>query len=85
LWKGILILVIATIFDAMISEELISAIEPSMKVLGLTESFVGIFLLGGVANVSEVINAVNFALTDNIALSIELGMAATVQVTYNYK
>ena len=82
LWKGILILVIATILDAMISEELISAVQPAMKVLGLSESFVGVFLLGGVANVSEVINAVNFALTDNIALSIELGMAATVQVYF---
>lgn len=89
---GITILVVATGLFSFISELLVDSIQYSIQALGLNEAFVGVFflgkkivlivliaILGTVANAAEIINAISFALRDNVALSIEIGAAATVQ------
>jgi len=78
-WTSIIILVIATTLFSFISEQLVNSLEPSLEALHLNQGFVGVFFLGTVTNTAEIINAINFALKDNIALSVEIGAAATIQ------
>jgi len=75
----IIILFSATFLFALVSEELVDAMKPALGSLGLHQSFVGILFVGLASNSAEILNAVNFALHDNIALSIEIGASGTVQ------
>jgi Ca2+:H+ antiporter len=73
-------LIIVTILFGFVAEQLVNALEPALSSLGLHQAFVGVFFVGVVSNTAEMINAISFALRNKIALSIEIGAAATVQV-----
>jgi len=77
--KAIIILIIATILFSFISEQLVSSLDSALSSLGLNQPFVGVFFLGTITNTAEIINAINFARKNNIALSVEIGAAATIQ------
>lgn len=46
------------------------------------QGFLGVFFIGIFGNAAELINAVSFGLRDNIALSLEIGYAGTIQVLF---
>lgn len=73
------VLIISTVLLGLICEKLVNALEPTLQILGLDESFVGMTILCWIPSVSEIINAIKFALEDNITLSIEVGSAYAVQ------
>jgi Ca2+:H+ antiporter len=79
-WTSMIILIIGTTLFSFISEQLVSSLEPALEALDLHQGFVGVFFLGTITNTAEIVNAINFALKDNIALSVEIGAAATIQV-----
>eukprot|EP01114_Cavostelium_apophysatum_P008143 TRINITY_DN2044_c0_g1_i1.p1 TRINITY_DN2044_c0_g1~~TRINITY_DN2044_c0_g1_i1.p1 ORF type:complete len:761 (-),score=135.07 TRINITY_DN2044_c0_g1_i1:79-2361(-) len=74
----VIVLALSTALFAGISDLLSEAVE-NMTSIGLTQNFLGVFFIGVFGNAAEVINAVNFALRNNIALSIEIGAAGTIQ------
>jgi Ca2+:H+ antiporter len=79
-FRCIVILLVGTVMFAMVSDQLTTALESTIKSVGLTQTFVGVFFIGVFTNAAELINAVSFALRNNIALAIEIGAAGTVQV-----
>ncbi|PRP80157.1 hypothetical protein PROFUN_12240, partial [Planoprotostelium fungivorum] len=78
-WVALLILLTGTASFALVSDELVTNITTSLDALGLSQQFVGVFFVGLASSSAEIVNAVNFALSNNIALSIEIGAAGTIQ------
>jgi Ca2+:H+ antiporter len=72
-------LLIATGIFAIVSDELTESIEGTVASLPLTKAFLGVFFIGAFGNAAELLNAVNFGLKNNIALSLEIGAAGTIQ------
>src|SRR3989344_1217568 len=78
--KAIAILALLTFLVFIESEILVSAVKPATEVIGLTEVFVGVVIIGIITNISELINAVSFALKDKMELSMEIGTNSATQI-----
>lgn len=61
------------------TEKLVNVLEPTLKIIGLKESFVGVTVVAIVPSTAELVNSIKFAMEDNIALSMEVGSAYAVQ------
>lgn len=78
--KALAILTTVTLGLAVMSEILTDAIEPASRSLGLTLVFSGVFLLALVGNVAEIFNAVSFARSDKMDLSLGVTVGSSIQV-----
>jgi Ca2+:H+ antiporter len=80
-WKAALgLLVLVTAGLAVLSEIMTNALEPTAKQLGLTPIFAGIILLAMVSNIPEFYNAVKFARSDQVDLTMGITLANGTQV-----
>jgi Ca2+:H+ antiporter len=70
----------ATAFIAWMSEILVGAIEPTAHELGLTNVFVGVFVVAILGNAAEHATAVSAALKDRMDLSLSIAIGSSVQV-----
>jgi len=77
---SIFILGIATVFIAIMSELLVSNIEPMTKAAGISEMFVGIILIPIVGNAAEHSTAVIMALKNKLDISIEIAVGSSLQI-----
>ena len=75
--KSLGTLVVGGILLAFVSDALSESLSPTAKALGLSDTFSGIVLLGGVGGIGEVLTAIRFARQGKQ----ELVMAATVGST----
>ncbi|KNC52807.1 uncharacterized protein AMSG_08699 [Thecamonas trahens ATCC 50062] len=75
------VLLSCTILFALVSETLVDSIQPILASLGISELFLGLTLLALVPNTAEFANAVQFALQNNVMLSMEIGASAAAQIT----
>ena len=78
--KALAILAVMTLGLAVMSEILTDAIEPASESLGLTPVFAGVFLLALVGNVAQIFNAVSFARSDRMDLSLGVTVGSSIQV-----
>jgi Ca2+:H+ antiporter len=78
--KALTILAIVTIGLAVMSEILTDAIEPTSQRLGLTPVFAGVFLLALVGNLAQIFNAISFARSDKMDLSLGVTVGSSIQV-----
>ncbi|KAJ1847781.1 hypothetical protein LPJ57_008712, partial [Coemansia sp. RSA 486] len=78
--KSALILCACTVAFSLIAEVLVDTVDVVVQELGIREKLVGLTLFALVPNVTEFMNAIAFAIQNNIALSIEISNAYTVQV-----
>lgn len=78
--RAMLVLIAATLVLAVMSEVLTDAIEPAAQLIGLTPIFTGIFLLAPVGNAAELINAVRFARSNKLDISLGTTMGASTQM-----
>jgi calcium/proton exchanger cax len=78
--KGLIILLVSSIAMSLVAEVLTDNIQPVLQDFGVTESFVGVLLLALAPDIPEIVNGIQFALQNNIALSIEVGSSIAVQV-----
>ena len=78
--KAIGILTVVTIGLAIMSEILTDAIEPASESLGLTPVFAGVFLLALIGNIAQIFNAVSFARSDKMDLSLGVTVGSSIQV-----
>ncbi|KAF8558364.1 hypothetical protein OG21DRAFT_1238307 [Imleria badia] len=69
-----------TALYAIIAELLIDVVDVVLTGSGIDEKFLGITLFALVPNTTEFMNAISFALHENIALSMEIGSAYALQV-----
>ncbi|KAJ1899456.1 hypothetical protein LPJ66_002096 [Kickxella alabastrina] len=78
--KSAFILCACTVAFSLIAEVLVETVDVVIQELGIGEKIIGLTLFSLVPNVTEFMNAIAFAVQNNIALSIEISNAYTVQV-----
>jgi Ca2+:H+ antiporter len=65
---------------AWISEILVGAIEPTAHALGLTDVFVGVFVVAVLGNAAEHATAITAALKNRMELALSIAIGSSVQV-----
>ncbi len=77
---SIIVLALATVGTALVSEVLIGAVEPVVEQLGLTEFFLGIIIIPLVGNVAEHLVAVQVAIKNKMELSLAVSLGSSLQI-----
>jgi Ca2+:H+ antiporter len=78
--RSVLYLVIATVMVAFVSEWLVGTLEPIAHQLGLSELFIGAFVVAIVGNAAEHSAAVMLALKNRIGASVEIAVGSSLQI-----
>ncbi|KAI9229225.1 MAG: hypothetical protein DHS80DRAFT_14331, partial [Piptocephalis tieghemiana] len=78
--KSAFILLGCTVLFSMIAEVMVDKVDVVIRDIDIEEKFLGLTLFALVPNVTEFMNAISFAIYGNVALSMEIGSAYTVQV-----
>jgi len=78
--RSVLVLAVATIFVAWMSEILVSVIEPTAHKLGLSNAFVGVFVVAILGNAAEHATAITAASKNRMDLSLSIAIGSSVQV-----
>ncbi len=73
-------LAMATVGIAWMSEIMVGAIEPTAHELGLSNIFVGVFVIAIVGNAAEHATAISAAMKDRMDLSLSIAIGSSVQV-----
>ncbi|HET7580078.1 MAG TPA: calcium/proton exchanger [Bacillales bacterium] len=79
-WKAVIILAVATMFVAYISESLVHSIEPVAKSLGWSELFIGVIIVAIVGNAAEHASAILMAYKNRMTVTVEIAIGSTLQV-----
>lgn len=77
---AIIMLVVSTLFIAGMSEVLVSAVEPMVKQIGISELFVGVILVPIIGNVAEHVVAIEVAAKNKMDLSMGIAVGSSLQV-----
>lgn len=77
---ALIVLGIATIGVAYLSELLVGAVEPVVVSLGVSEFFLGVILIPIVGNVAEHLVSVKVAIQNQMDLSVEIAIASSLQI-----
>ncbi len=80
LWRGLLLLVVATIGVAIVSEILVGSIEPVTKMLGWNEVFVGLIFVPLIGGMPEYFNTISMALDRRIDMVLGASAGSSIQV-----
>eukprot|EP00040_Diaphanoeca_grandis_P040161 m.261439 g.261439 ORF g.261439 m.261439 type:complete len:809 (+) comp42159_c0_seq1:124-2550(+) len=78
--KAITILLVSTGLLAVVAELVVSSVEPIIEEYGISEEAMGLVVIALLPDVAEIVNGIQFARQNNIALSIEIGSSIAVQV-----
>jgi Ca2+:H+ antiporter len=78
--KALGVLAAATVAVAWISEILVGAIEPTGHTIGLSNVFMGVFVVAILGNAAEHARAVTAALRNRMDLSLSIAIGSSVQV-----
>jgi Ca2+:H+ antiporter len=78
--RSALVLAGATAFIAWVSEILVGAIEPTAHALGLSNTFVGVFVVAILGNAAEHSTAISAAMKNRMDLSLSIAIGSSVQI-----
>jgi Ca2+:H+ antiporter len=78
--KALGMLVLATAGIALMSEFLVSSVEPVTQQLGFSEFFVGIIIIPLIGNVAEHLVAVQVAMKNQMDLSLSIALGSSLQI-----
>jgi Ca2+:H+ antiporter len=78
--RAVGVLLLATAGVAWASEILVGAIEPSAEQLGLSDAFVGVFVVAVIGNAAEHATAITAAYKNRMDLSLSIAIGSSVQV-----
>ncbi len=78
--KAVLVLLVATVGIAWLSEILVGAVEPTVKALGISEFFLGIIIIPLVGNIAEHLVAVQVAAKNQMDLSLGVSVGSSLQI-----
>jgi Ca2+:H+ antiporter len=78
--KSLATLAAATIAIAWVSEILVGAIEPTAHEVGLSNVFVGVFVVAILGNAAEHASAITAAMKNRMDLSLAIAIGSSVQV-----
>jgi Ca2+:H+ antiporter len=77
---AVIVLVVATVLVAIVSELLVGSVEAARKQLGLTETFVGVIIVAIIGNAAEHSTAITVAFKNKMDLSLGIAIGSSVQV-----
>jgi len=78
--KALGILLVAAIGIGVVAEVLVSATEETVKVLGLSEFFVGLILIPIIGNAAENSSAIVMAMRNRMDLALNIAIGSSIQV-----
>ena len=78
--KSLLVLALATIAIAWVSEILVGAIEPTAHQFGMNNIFIGVFVVAILGNAAEHASAITAAMKNRMDLSLSIAIGSSVQV-----
>ena len=78
--RALAVLAAATAAIAWMSEILVGALAPATAAMGLTDAFVGVFVVAILGNAAEHSTAVVAAMKDRMDLSLSIAIGSSVQV-----
>jgi Ca2+:H+ antiporter len=78
--RAVTVLTAATVGIAWMSEIMVGAIEPTAHELGLSNAFVGVFLVAILGNAAEHATAIAAAMKNRMDLSLSIAIGSSVQV-----
>lgn len=80
LWRSLLLLTIATIGVAVLSEILVGAIEPVTVVLHLNPTFVGLIFIPLIGGLPEYFNTISMALDKRVGMVLAASAGSSIQI-----
>jgi Ca2+:H+ antiporter len=78
--KSIVILLVATLAVAWMSEILVGAIKPVVSQFGWTELFIGVIFVAIIGNAAEHTSAITTALKNRMDLSLQISIGSATQI-----
>jgi Ca2+:H+ antiporter len=78
--KSVLVLLVATVFVALMSEFLVGAVEHTAHTFGMTGVFVGVIIVAIVGNAAEHSTAVLMAMKNKMDLAINIAVGSSIQI-----
>ena len=78
--KSILILLLATVVVAFVSEQLVHTFEMLGAKFGWSELFIGVIIVAIVGNAAEHVSAITMAVKNKMEVSVEIAVGSTLQV-----
>ena len=78
--KSILILLLATLVVAFVSEQLVHTFEMLGAKFGWSELFIGVIIVAIVGNAAEHVSAITMAVKNKMEVSVEIAVGSTLQV-----
>jgi len=79
-WRSLLQLVVAAGLLGLVTEILSHVLEPTARMLGLSNTFSGLVLLGGVGSLGEVLSGYHFARRGRPSLVLAATVGSTIQL-----
>lgn len=79
-WRSLTTLVASAAALGMVTEVLCHALEPTARGLGLSNTFSGLVLLGGVGSLGEVLSGIHFARRGKPSLVLAATVGSTIQL-----
>ncbi|XP_074481304.1 cation/H+ exchanger protein 1 isoform X1 [Sebastes fasciatus] len=79
-FRALVVLILATILMACCADLSTENIEPMLTHSTISQYFIGVTVLAMVPELPEIVNGIQFALQNNISLSLEVGSCIAVQV-----
>lgn len=80
IWQSLTMLVVAAALLGIVTEILSHALEPTAERLGLSKTFSGLVLLGGVGSLGEVLSGFHFARRGKPSLVLAASVGSTIQL-----
>ncbi|BAQ10641.1 calcium/proton exchanger [Bacillus sp. OxB-1] len=78
--RSILVLLVATVAVAFVSEQLVHTFETLGEKFGWTELFIGVIIVAIVGNAAEHVSAITMAIKNRMDVSVEIAVGSTLQV-----
>ncbi|KAM3869972.1 uncharacterized protein ACN63O_005065 [Diretmus argenteus] len=79
-WRSLLILIMATVLMSACADLATEHIQPILSQPNISQYFIGVTIVAMVPEIPEIVNGIQFALQNNISLSLEVGSCIAVQV-----
>ncbi|KAK3544659.1 hypothetical protein QTP86_025600 [Hemibagrus guttatus] len=79
-WRALVVLIMATFLTAACADLTTEHIKPIICHSSVSQYFIGVTVLAMVPELPEIVNGIQFALQNNISLSLEVGNCIAVQV-----
>ena len=79
-WRPALVLLVATVAVAWMSELLVDTVDAASHALGLTRLFVGVVVVAIIGNAAEHATAVQMAMRDRMDVAIQIAVGSSLQI-----